>query len=43
MSASLVMAIVILVAVFYWMIRSRRKAIHHLDDLHIAGGPQGKR
>ena len=42
MSASLVIAIIISAAVFYWSIRSRNKAAHHLDDLHIVGGPREK-
>jgi hypothetical protein len=43
MSASLVIAVVIAAAIFYWIFRSRQKSTHHMDDLHIAGGPPGKR
>jgi len=35
MTLSFIVAIVIAAAVFYWLIRSRRKEAHHLDDLHI--------
>ncbi len=33
---SVIVAAVIAAAVIYWLIRSRRKEAHHLDDLHIA-------
>ncbi len=36
MTLSVIVAIVIAAAIFYWVIRSRRKEAHHLDDLHIA-------
>ncbi len=36
MTLSVIVAIVIAAAVFYWLIRSRRKEAHHLDDLHVA-------
>ncbi len=35
MTLSFIVAVVIAAAVFYWLIRSRRKEAHHLDDLHI--------
>ena len=35
MTLSVIVAVVIAAAVFYWLIRSRRKEAHHLDDLHI--------
>ena len=35
MTVSIIVAIVIVFAVFYWLIRSRQKEAHHLDDLHI--------
>ena len=36
MTLSVIVAVVIAAAIFYWLIRSRRKEAHHLDDLHIA-------
>lgn len=36
MTDSIIVAIVIAVAVFYWLIRSRIKEAHHLDGLHLA-------
>ena len=36
MTASIIVAIAIAAAVFYWLIRSRQKESHHLDGLHIA-------
>ena len=36
MTGSIIVGIVIAAAVFYWLIRSRQKEAHHLDDLHIA-------
>jgi len=36
MTLSVIVAVVIAAAVFYWLIRSRGKEAHHLDDLHIA-------
>ena len=35
MTLSVIVAVVIVAAVFYWVIRSRRKEAHYLDDLHI--------
>ncbi len=35
MTLSVIVAVVIAVAIFYRLIRSRRKEAHHLDDLHI--------
>ena len=35
MTLSVIVAVVISAAIFYWLIRSRRKEAHHLDDLHI--------
>ena len=35
MTVSVIVAVVIATATFYWVIRSRRKEAHHLDDLHI--------
>jgi hypothetical protein len=32
---SVILAIVIVAAGLYWLIRSRTKEAHHLDDLHI--------
>lgn len=39
--ASTIIAIALLVALFYWMVKSRRKEAHHLDELHIV--PPGKK
>ncbi len=39
MTWSLIVAVVIVVAVLYWLIRSGRKEAHHLDDLHIDSKP----
>jgi len=39
MTVSLFVALVIAAAILYWLIRSREKEAHHLDDLHIA--PKG--
>ena len=36
MTLSVIVAVVIAAASFYWLIRSRRKEAHHLDDLHIS-------
>ncbi len=36
MTLSVIVAVVIAAAIFYWLIHSRRKEGHHLDDLHIA-------
>ena len=35
MTWSLVVAIVVVVGVIYWYLRSRRQESHHLDDSHI--------
>jgi len=35
MTLSVIVAVVIVAAGLYWLIRSRRKEAHHLDDLHI--------
>ncbi len=35
MTLSLIVAVVIAAAFFYWLIRSGRREAHHLDDLHI--------
>ena len=35
MTVSVIVAVVIVAAGLYWLIRSRRKEAHHLDDLHI--------
>ncbi|MEE8350170.1 MAG: hypothetical protein V3R94_11395 [Acidobacteriota bacterium] len=43
MSASLILAILISAAVLYGVVRARRTATHHLDDLHIIGGSHGKK
>ncbi len=36
MTVSLFVALVIAAAILYWLIRSREKEAHYLDDLHIA-------
>ena len=38
MTLSVIVAVVIAAAGLYWLIRSRRKEAHHLDDLHITFG-----
>ena len=35
MEVSLIVAAVLLIGAFYWIIRSRKKEAHHLDDIHI--------
>ncbi len=35
MTLSVIVAVVIVAAGLYWLIRSSRKEAHHLDDLHI--------
>ncbi len=35
MTFSVIVAVVIVAAGLYWLIRSGRKEAHHLDDLHI--------
>ncbi len=35
MTLSVIVTVVIVAAGLYWLIRSRRKEAHHLDDLHI--------
>ena len=35
MTWSLVIAIVVVAGVLYFYMRSRRQAVHHLDDIHI--------
>ncbi len=39
MTVSLFVALVIAAVILYWLIRSRGKEAHHLDDLHMA--PKG--
>ncbi len=39
---SVIVAAVIAAAVFYWLIRSREKQAHHLDDLHIVSKTGGR-
>ena len=39
---SLIVAVVLLVAAFWWIIRARKKEARHLDDIHITGNNQKK-
>lgn len=39
---SILIAVMIVAAVFYWGFRSQRKDAHHLDGLHVAPCPQGR-